>query len=411
MLKVQLPKEKKIEILNNLLNSNDLKSEKFSKLLKYLVKAEINGDEIKEAIIAIDCFDRDSSFDPTIDSSIRVYLSNLRKKIEHYYLTDGKDDQIQITIPKGSYQIEYVDNLVKSIVKKNSFYKNAFYISLLILITLLVAILISHFSSPALSSEIIPSKDAIWNDILTSEKKTLIVLGDYYFFSMPFSKGRQSYIRDIEINSSSDLKDFIAANPLFKNKISQTYHTYLEESYPWCLSQIIPSFIHFNTKYEIKLSSEIQLNELQKYNIIYIGPYKCLYILKDITENLNFKYSLHQGSSSLEFREILTDSIYSYRWKTNPQTNAKNDYSIILKVAGPNDNTFIFFISENDFGNASSVKYFTNPEKLAQFEKEIDSDYFEAVFEVTGIVRTDFTIKLLHINKLSSDFMITFQNL
>ncbi|MBU1101881.1 MAG: hypothetical protein KKA84_15895 [Bacteroidetes bacterium] len=408
MSETMIPTEKKLEVLKNLLESQEFQSSKYKKLIEYLVNANINGEELKETTIAIDCFDKDSSFNPAIDSSVRVYLSNLRKKLEHYYLTDGKKDGLKLRIPKGHYQIEFITIDPVCEPGNHIFYKRGFFLSITLLIIFLgFAFLKGSFFS-RLPANLIPKSDEIWTDFLTSETKTIIVLGDYFFFSMPYAEGRQSYIRDIEINSKADLDKFLLENPSYSEKMTPTYHTWLEENYPYCLAKILPSFAFSETNYEIKLSSEIQLADLQKYNIIYIGPYKCLNLLSNITENLNFSYHLHQGSSSLNFHEIESGVDHVYDWKTNPQTNGRNDFSIVLKVPGPNKNKFMFFISEHDFGNISSVKYFSNALKLQEFEKDLSSAHFEALFEVTGIIRTDFTIKMLHRNELQSDFKVNF---
>ena len=62
--------------------------------------------------------------------------------------------------------------------------------------------------------------------------------------------------------------------------------------------------------------------------------------------------------------------------------------------------------SLHDFGNLATVKYFMNPDRLNEFTQNISSDYFEALFEVTGIIRTDFDIELLFVNELYSNFKI-----
>ena len=44
-----------------------------------------------------------SGFDPQNDPIVRIEVGRLRRDLEHYYLTDGRDDPIRITIPKGHY--------------------------------------------------------------------------------------------------------------------------------------------------------------------------------------------------------------------------------------------------------------------------------------------------------------------
>jgi hypothetical protein len=99
----------KQRILEEILESEDFhQAQKYQDLLRYLVRASINGETVKESTIAVECFSKNTAFDPAMDSSVRAYISNLRKKLEHHYLTKGKDDEIKLTIPKGHYSVEFV---------------------------------------------------------------------------------------------------------------------------------------------------------------------------------------------------------------------------------------------------------------------------------------------------------------
>ncbi len=235
-------------------------------------------------------------------------------------------------------------------------------------------------------------------------------MGDYYFFSFPFAENRKSYIRDVEINSNSDLNEFIDQNPSFQDKINIIYHTYLDEHIPLCTSYILPSLIESEVQYDFKLASEVQLNDLNNYNIIYVGSYKSINLLSNVIGKLNFKYEVHHPSSNISFRELESNKLFNYNWINNAESNVRNDYAMVIKVKGPSDNTIILFLSEHDFGNLSTVKYFTNPTQISEFEKNMNHSYFEALFEVRGIERTDFTMELIHINKLESNFTIELDN-
>ena len=405
----QITSEQKKESIQKLLNSSDIRSnDKYSKLIQYLFDATIDNRQIKESTIAIECFGNDSNYDPSIDSYVRVYLSKLRKKIEHYYLTDGIEDKIQISIPKGNYSLDFVEFEQKSFKYKFSLKFLAKIIPLLIIVSG-----ISYFFGTLQNNKVkssLPSNDIIWQNVLTSKKTTLIVMGDYYFFSYPFSSDRKSYIRDVEINSDTDLKNFVSNNPKLKDDIKIIYHTYLDEHIPLCISSILPSFISSEINYEFRLASEVQLNDFNNYNIVYIGSYKSLNLLSNIVGKLNFKYQVYQPASSLIFKDILTNESFSYKWVTNVDTKARNDFAMVIKVKGPNNNTFMFFLSEHDFGNLSTSKYFTNRIKIQEFENKLKSEYFEALFEVKGIERTDLSMDLLHINQLDNNFTMDLES-
>ena len=76
-------------------------------LLRYLVEAELNGSgrRLSQAGIAIDVFQRDASFDPAVDSIVRVEMGRLRNKLREYYTTQGAQDAVTFSVPKGGYSL------------------------------------------------------------------------------------------------------------------------------------------------------------------------------------------------------------------------------------------------------------------------------------------------------------------
>ena len=80
-------------------------SNRMRSLLGYIVDAalEDRADKLKEFTLGIDVFERDESFDPSIDSIVRVEASRLRSKLREYYDSEGKLDPVRIEIPKGHY--------------------------------------------------------------------------------------------------------------------------------------------------------------------------------------------------------------------------------------------------------------------------------------------------------------------
>ena len=80
-------------------------SERLSRFLRFAVEQVLLGQEnkLKEYLIGVEVFDRQESFDPRIDSIVRVEARRLRSKLDLFYETDGRDDAIQIQFRKGRY--------------------------------------------------------------------------------------------------------------------------------------------------------------------------------------------------------------------------------------------------------------------------------------------------------------------
>ena len=77
-----------------------------SRLLRYLVEEtlEDRSESLKESVIATEVFDRDPSYDPQIDSVVRVEVGRLRARLAEYYEKAGVDAPVRIEIPRGAYR-------------------------------------------------------------------------------------------------------------------------------------------------------------------------------------------------------------------------------------------------------------------------------------------------------------------
>lgn len=81
------------------------KSMRMCRFLRLVTQEALHGkpDCLKEYRIGTEVFDKDESFDPRIDPIVRNEARRLRRKIEMYYLTEGKSDPVVIELPKGGY--------------------------------------------------------------------------------------------------------------------------------------------------------------------------------------------------------------------------------------------------------------------------------------------------------------------
>ena len=100
------PAEAVREALERILASADFDaSGRNRRFLRHVVEETLAGraDRIKGYSVATAVFDRDASFDPQIDPIVRIEASRLRRALDHYYLSEGRDAAIRIAIPKGTY--------------------------------------------------------------------------------------------------------------------------------------------------------------------------------------------------------------------------------------------------------------------------------------------------------------------
>ena len=95
-----------LEQLDKVIADSDLASSpQMSAFLRYVVEAKLKGEEqhIKAYTVGVEALGKKESFDPQSDPVVRVLAARLRKAIELYYATTGKNDPVIISFVKGSY--------------------------------------------------------------------------------------------------------------------------------------------------------------------------------------------------------------------------------------------------------------------------------------------------------------------
>lgn len=94
--------------LDRILDSRAFSSSRRSQLfLRYILHHAIAhpNEQPKEYSIALDVFDRDASYDPAVNNTVRVAAGRLRSRLLEYYAGEGAADPLLFNIPKGSYRV------------------------------------------------------------------------------------------------------------------------------------------------------------------------------------------------------------------------------------------------------------------------------------------------------------------
>ncbi|MBC8167549.1 MAG: hypothetical protein H7Y20_16975 [Bryobacteraceae bacterium] len=101
-----LPRHAVTSHLDKVLSSSTfIRSKRLGRFLRFTVEQCLDGrqNSLKEYLVGVEVFNKMESFDPRIDSIVRVEARRLRSKLDRYYQTEGQEDQIVIQFRKGSY--------------------------------------------------------------------------------------------------------------------------------------------------------------------------------------------------------------------------------------------------------------------------------------------------------------------
>ncbi len=389
------------EALEKIINSDVFKtSQTYQNLLKYLVEASIKKESVKEFDIAIEIFGKNASFNPAEDPTVRVYISNLRKKLKKYYAEEGKHDKIRLAIPSGHYTVTFSHK--KSTNSFFSFFSREHIAYLIILILLMIVgyMLLNPREKARQNVHARFLKSPIWKNIAASPNPLLVVLGDDYFFinSEDIQFGIHRYHH---INSDSELENLKTKSEATKDLI-QTPYTFTPHLSLIPLNKLLPLFCRKGAV-RFENSSKIETADLLKNDILFLGSFRNLYILREALNN--FLEAVKLGAGANQFTLNVGDSLKTFNLKGFPEIK-HSDYCLVRKIPGPKNNTIFLFISFFESGMSSTSNYMTNPQSLAQLVKLFKNkygsmpEYFNCVFQISGLERTALTIRVAYFDKI-----------
>ncbi|WP_158968826.1 hypothetical protein [Paraglaciecola sp. L3A3] len=420
-------KEDALAQLELLTNGVIGRSKNQQKLLEYLLNRElpvIEGNSTdynapKEIEIAVDVFGKSEDFNPAEDSTVRVNISNLRKKLENFYLQEGSSEKFYISIPVGAYRLSFKKN--KDIVPSPSIVSaepnmaaeqqvdNKSNKILLVAGLLCISVIINLFAvfywfdTELEAEKVIVKRHNVWSELEASEKPVMIVLGDIYNFS-EFNKelNRRRTVLDPNINSDEELKQYLQQYPEHPNATFGYRQKLVTKGSSIALKNVF-NILDSKKRVNYRIASEISAYHLRSFDIIYLGPLNAMGILEEYFKGSHFKIDKHNL--------VLTnaDSSKTYSSPDNI-SEGYTDYGLFAKMDGPRDN-LIYIMSGFSDPSIMQVSWFmTNEADLSsqEFETQISqnklSSYnnFEMLFKVPSMDGIDIKHQIIYGGKVDS---------
>lgn len=106
-----LSSEQKRELVQRVVNSELFRrSPALRAFLLYITERVISGraEELKEQSIGAEVLGRKPNYNPADDNIVRVRAHELRGRLEKYFTSEGANEAVVITMPRGAYAPEFV---------------------------------------------------------------------------------------------------------------------------------------------------------------------------------------------------------------------------------------------------------------------------------------------------------------
>jgi len=398
--------------LEKILNSAEFcNSSIYINYLTYLVEATSKGKTLKETIIAMEVFGRDANFNPAEDTIVRSHTYTLRKKLERYYLTEGKDDTYRLRVPKGHYEVAISKAKEKNLTTENIKHvliKGRY--KILIISPLLLLLIFMWYKTETLQRrlnkyQIIDPRNFIWKEIMHSDLPVLVVPGDHFifnFYSQEFK--RELGVRDMFINFPEDFDSLRAKYP--DKHLTQSPEPYFPYHSIWSLPPILSILYSYNQKVIMRKSSSISPQMLDEYNVVFLGSIKTLFALRHLLARTSFEFAI--APHKIKFTAPDSDSGKVYDLSLH-SSGPNEDLVLALKLKGPVNNTIYIIASYHSSGAPEVANYLISSKGESELRRLFEQsygtipEYFGVLFKITGIDKTAYKTEILEYEKYSSD--------
>ncbi|MFC4702005.1 hypothetical protein ACFO4O_17805 [Glaciecola siphonariae] len=431
-----------------------VRSPMLSKLLAFLRDCTLKNHQPKEITIGIEVFNKPSSFDPSEDAFVRVYIHKLRSRMAAFYensasqndgVQDNASSKTTLIIPKGSYQLmpyevveaepttESGQNANKSRITQHAYI--AFVLSACMLIAALVFVFTpigqqiedaaSSDASSARTRELAlqnqlsdtPKLAKFWSGFMANDFPTYIVLGDLFMFEYSLGPNNDevtttedsqssapinTLMRNYDVNSQQDFEQWQADNPQYASRVAPSANRFLMQSSAYTLISLHDVMSDAGKVVKITTLSDVDAKDIRDANFVYVGMIKSMGFLRTYFEQSQFSCENNCKNT------LSTDTGYSFVGE-GQQSQEHTDYAVVAKTTRDNGAVSLFLAGFSDTGIMQAVRTVTDDAELAntqaQFTHIIDvaasaplSSDISLLFEAKGFDYADYAAKLIMVN-------------
>lgn len=339
---MEVSKEEKLNQLNKVLHSRVLTgSDSLRSFLRFVVEKAVESQEsqLKEYVIATEVFGRSGSYNPRIDSTVRVQAGRLRTKLTEYYATEGKDDKVLIDLPKGHYTPIFSYLPDEYLVTRNSH---------------------PLTTEEIARAEFLEEVEPLWGELLSAPEPVLVVFSNSIFHGT-YEQGMKLY-KGLEANEADGAPELSQPLPMVDH-----YTGIGEAMGVYFLSDF---FARIHHPFRVKRSLLLTWDDAKIENIVVLGSPAENLFLKDLPQKQDFVFQPLKGESETRWLAIRNtepqageqEYYFSKQFGPSP-SQISEDYAVISALKGLSQrNRLLILAGINTFGTQAAVEYVTQPE-------------------------------------------------
>ena len=349
-------------------------------LLKFLSDKALSGeaDRLKEYSIGLDVFDKPADYDPRKDATVRLQVSRLRQKLADYYRTEGQNDSILVSLPKGHFKLMWEarplptepprDEPPPSPAPTKTKFNT---ISLALTVALVCSLLIILFlvlqrrkPGTVAANEIpnwTPELQTLWQSFTGNGHPMLVVYNDPIFVAFPGPNGIAAYFRERSLRTWTDatrLPEVQALQRALGNPRIEPSFFYVSRGEVQGTFLLGKLFGSRQMQVSLVRLSQLSWEQLSDNNVVLMGP----------PDGLNEKLVGLPLQPQLVNEEKGVRNLHPQKGEQSfyaddlTQTHDGQAYAVISQFPGPLGNTGLAtFCSNRSWGDTGAIQFLTDP--------------------------------------------------
>jgi hypothetical protein len=275
---------------------------------------------IKEYEIGCNVLGRKEDFNPNDDNIVRVQFTHLRKKLEEYFSSEGKDEPVQIVVPKGSYlprfeakssaaQLPEVSAAVPlanpALIERGHGLSKWIWIALFVG---LLAISGSYLATRqgAINNRAQPPRDPFWSRLFDNSQPVGVVVADTCLVMLQDVLHTDVLLADYSNRQYPD--NILRREPDLKLRsalqliASRQYTSFADTSIAFRLRALTQQFT--NSRVSVRYARDLSIRDFKTGSFVLIGSRRAIPWVQLFEPELNFIYQEDKLKHEFYFRNV-----------------------------------------------------------------------------------------------------------
>lgn len=311
------------------------RSERLRNFLDFVTSAALADPdaEIHEQEIGYRVFDRRPDYDTASDNIVRVSASQVRKKLEEYFQTEGTTEPIILEIPKGRYTPLFKERIREQLIRPveamrappQSWYDQPYLLrpvaaGLLLLLMVTLGLLIRQRTATAANTPS-PAVVALWSNLFSASQPTDIVLSDSSLSLYEDLLGRQLTLAEyLSAHASPGPDRSLASDPALGNFARLAFGRAMTSRASTSTVERTAD-LDGSSRIMVDTPKDFNMNGMKFGNVILLGSPRANPWVELIEGKLNFRYAYDQTTHHSAFENHSPHSGEQSRFPTDSQTS------------------------------------------------------------------------------------------